>query len=409
MSSGGLLLLLGFLTLWAELTPVSGRYRPRFCYLPAKPGPCEAYMPRFYYNSTSNKCQRFIYGGCGGNANNFETRDQCHYTCVKRAPTPKFSCCWAVVLKNMVLLPAWSGSQKVPGKEDFQEEERLGQNPLSTLVQLILWADQNWSKFSSTQPGQLKGLFISSKWTNTLGKSHSQNVGRPRIRFRLSASLLLERRSAIMDLVLKRSWVGLLFFFSVGMVHSEIEETLVQNFMTDGSMMEEIVEKAMNTWDNTRTINGVGGMEIKEFHLPEICTELIPPNEIQTSIITTLIVAEESFVDEPMEITMESKMNIKIKMSKLLTEYIGTEEIKCEEPSSCEGNLPGRVDGVSWASWCLQSPIELPTEVWLDEKEGSLRGECGSQEIKTTRSNVQPPGADAPRLAPPNFTLHGKR
>ncbi|XP_039198317.1 uncharacterized protein LOC120307527 [Crotalus tigris] len=158
-----------------------------------------------------------------------------------------------------------------------------------------------------------------------------------------------------MDLVLKRSWVGLLFFFSVGMVHSEIEETcttneiyqpealmhMVQNFMSDGSMMEEVVEKAMNTWDNTRTINGVGGMEIKEFHLPEICTELIPPNEIQTSIITTLIVAEESFVDEPMEITMESKMNIKIKMSKLLTEYIGTEEIKCEEPSSCEGNLPG--------------------------------------------------------------------
>ncbi|KAK9405065.1 hypothetical protein NXF25_009892 [Crotalus adamanteus] len=47
------------------------------------------------------------------------------------------------VLKKMVLLPAWSGRQKVPGKEDFQEEERLGRNPLPTLVQLILWADQN--------------------------------------------------------------------------------------------------------------------------------------------------------------------------------------------------------------------------------------------------------------------------
>ncbi|XP_015682428.1 uncharacterized protein LOC107297581 [Protobothrops mucrosquamatus] len=160
-----------------------------------------------------------------------------------------------------------------------------------------------------------------------------------------------------MDLVLKRSWVGLLFFFfsSVGMVHSEIEETcttneifqpealilMVQNFITDGNVMEDMVEKAMDTWDNARTINGVGEMEMKEFHLPEICTELIPPNEIQTSIITNLIVAEKSFIDEPMEITLESIMNIKIKMSKLPTEYIGTEEIRCEEPSSCEGNLSG--------------------------------------------------------------------
>nr|UMW88282.1 Kunitz-type peptide [Vipera transcaucasiana] len=38
MSSGGLLLLLGLLTLWAELTPVSSRDRPMFFYLPAEPG-----------------------------------------------------------------------------------------------------------------------------------------------------------------------------------------------------------------------------------------------------------------------------------------------------------------------------------------------------------------------------------
>ncbi|XP_034280079.1 kunitz/BPTI-like toxin [Pantherophis guttatus] len=84
MSSGGLLLLLGLLTLWAELTPVSGQDRPKFCYLPSETGPCKAKMPRFYYNSASNKCQEFTYGGCQGNANNFETRDECHYTCVEK-------------------------------------------------------------------------------------------------------------------------------------------------------------------------------------------------------------------------------------------------------------------------------------------------------------------------------------
>ncbi|XP_070600484.1 kunitz-type serine protease inhibitor 4-like isoform X2 [Erythrolamprus reginae] len=84
MSSGGLLLLLGLLTLWAELTPISGNGRPGLCYLPPVTGPCKAKMPRFYYNSTSNQCQGFIYGGCGGNANNFKTKKACHFTCVEK-------------------------------------------------------------------------------------------------------------------------------------------------------------------------------------------------------------------------------------------------------------------------------------------------------------------------------------
>ncbi|XP_032074051.1 kunitz/BPTI-like toxin [Thamnophis elegans] len=84
MSSGGLLLLLGLLTLWAELTPVSGQGPPELCHLPAAIGSCKANMPRFYYNSTFNNCQEFIYGGCQGNANNFVTRDECHYACVEK-------------------------------------------------------------------------------------------------------------------------------------------------------------------------------------------------------------------------------------------------------------------------------------------------------------------------------------
>ncbi|XP_070600483.1 BPTI/Kunitz domain-containing protein-like isoform X1 [Erythrolamprus reginae] len=54
------------------------------CYLPPVTGPCKAKMPRFYYNSTSNQCQGFIYGGCGGNANNFKTKKACHFTCVEK-------------------------------------------------------------------------------------------------------------------------------------------------------------------------------------------------------------------------------------------------------------------------------------------------------------------------------------
>ncbi|XP_039198304.1 kunitz/BPTI-like toxin [Crotalus tigris] len=76
MSSGSLLLLLGLLSLWAELTPVSSQDRPSDC-VPAEPGPCRGAITRFYYNSDSNKCQEFTYGGCRGNANNFKTKNKC--------------------------------------------------------------------------------------------------------------------------------------------------------------------------------------------------------------------------------------------------------------------------------------------------------------------------------------------
>nr|P82966.2 RecName: Full=Kunitz-type serine protease inhibitor; AltName: Full=Oh11-1; AltName: Full=Venom chymotrypsin inhibitor; Flags: Precursor [Ophiophagus hannah]ABY74981.1 chymotrypsin inhibitor [Ophiophagus hannah] len=82
MSSGRLLLLLGLLTLWAELTPVSGLGRPKFCELPPEPGLCNARKTFFYYSLHSHACQKFIYGGCGGNANKFKTIDECHRTCV---------------------------------------------------------------------------------------------------------------------------------------------------------------------------------------------------------------------------------------------------------------------------------------------------------------------------------------
>ena len=51
------------------------------CSLPPDVGPCEALIPRFFHNTTSMKCERFIYGGCDGNENNFETLKECENKC----------------------------------------------------------------------------------------------------------------------------------------------------------------------------------------------------------------------------------------------------------------------------------------------------------------------------------------
>uniref|UniRef100_A0A803SPB1 BPTI/Kunitz inhibitor domain-containing protein n=1 Tax=Anolis carolinensis TaxID=28377 RepID=A0A803SPB1_ANOCA len=46
---------------------------------------CYAAMPRFYFDIKSGQCEKFIYGGCGGNANNFLTRDECFSKCGGKA------------------------------------------------------------------------------------------------------------------------------------------------------------------------------------------------------------------------------------------------------------------------------------------------------------------------------------
>ena len=52
------------------------------CQLPAAPGPCSEEIEwRFYYNTASQHCEKFIYGGCGGNKNNFETLQDCENVC----------------------------------------------------------------------------------------------------------------------------------------------------------------------------------------------------------------------------------------------------------------------------------------------------------------------------------------
>ena len=51
------------------------------CGLEPETGLCEAYIPSYFYNVTSKRCERFIYGGCGGNDNRFSTMEQCQATC----------------------------------------------------------------------------------------------------------------------------------------------------------------------------------------------------------------------------------------------------------------------------------------------------------------------------------------
>ncbi|BFZ20767.1 hypothetical protein BsWGS_23806 [Bradybaena similaris] len=69
-------LLLGLLCLHAD-----GRNLPYNCTLPKAPGPCKEAKLQYFYNSNKQKCEKFHYGGCEGNANRFNTIQMCHVTC----------------------------------------------------------------------------------------------------------------------------------------------------------------------------------------------------------------------------------------------------------------------------------------------------------------------------------------
>lgn len=51
------------------------------CLLPPDEGPCRARIPSYYYDRYTQSCREFMYGGCEGNANNFETWEACDEAC----------------------------------------------------------------------------------------------------------------------------------------------------------------------------------------------------------------------------------------------------------------------------------------------------------------------------------------
>ncbi|XP_043114850.1 kunitz-type protease inhibitor 2 isoform X2 [Puntigrus tetrazona] len=62
----------------AEVRAVNGTDH---CRLPSMVGNCRAAFPRFYYDVTDQTCKQFIYGGCGGNDNNFNSQEECQASC----------------------------------------------------------------------------------------------------------------------------------------------------------------------------------------------------------------------------------------------------------------------------------------------------------------------------------------
>ncbi|XP_049695156.2 BPTI/Kunitz domain-containing protein [Helicoverpa armigera] len=64
---------------------MAGPRVPHFCSLAFDFGTCYGSYNRWAWDPLQKDCRRRLYSGCGGNQNNFETREECFATCVTGA------------------------------------------------------------------------------------------------------------------------------------------------------------------------------------------------------------------------------------------------------------------------------------------------------------------------------------
>jgi hypothetical protein len=56
------------------------------CNAPPSAGNCEAYFEVWYHDPSTGLCRPFVYGGCGGNENNYPTFEACQKACPGGSP-----------------------------------------------------------------------------------------------------------------------------------------------------------------------------------------------------------------------------------------------------------------------------------------------------------------------------------
>ncbi|KAK1785288.1 hypothetical protein P4O66_018685 [Electrophorus voltai] len=85
------------------------------CSLEAETGPCRASMPRWHFDMRQRKCVRFIYGGCAGNRNNFDSEEYCMAVCKR-----------LISLGNQNLVSVYLRDWRSGRREERGEEEEEG-------------------------------------------------------------------------------------------------------------------------------------------------------------------------------------------------------------------------------------------------------------------------------------------
>ncbi|XP_028989332.1 WAP, Kazal, immunoglobulin, Kunitz and NTR domain-containing protein 2-like [Betta splendens] len=128
------------------------------CGLPSLQGPCKAYEPRWAYSGALRQCRSFIYGGCEGNGNNFESREACEEAC----PHPTRHRCKACKPRGKMVASFCRSDFAIVGRMTDVTEERDSGHAL-VAVEEILKDDKMGLRFLGHEP--LEVTFVNVDWS----------------------------------------------------------------------------------------------------------------------------------------------------------------------------------------------------------------------------------------------------
>ncbi|KAF8561445.1 hypothetical protein P879_10903, partial [Paragonimus westermani] len=63
------------------LTVQQGEPLQQRCTFPPERGSCDKSQTKYAYDVRTGECVQFVYGGCGGNENRFDTKEECVKQC----------------------------------------------------------------------------------------------------------------------------------------------------------------------------------------------------------------------------------------------------------------------------------------------------------------------------------------
>ena len=106
-----------------------------YCKEEPNPGFCYGALEQWFYNATSDSCDKFKYTGCAGNKNNFATEAECMDVC---HPVKGFR---NKGLKTM---------SSIRDDYDYSEEILLGDDPMSLKEDCEVSEWSEWSECSSS-------------------------------------------------------------------------------------------------------------------------------------------------------------------------------------------------------------------------------------------------------------------
>lgn len=156
--------------------------RPEFCDLLPEKGPCKAVLPRFHYDLVTQDCERFIYGGCDGNENNFHTRLACQAICKKPNKTED-DMIFAVFFGGQPTFQRPNNNIRLPNNNNIHQDTT---NLTLTFDQGFLdWNVEHWMIFTYdsllAKTSNVSALNESSK-SGAYPAYHQDNLSRSRPR-----------------------------------------------------------------------------------------------------------------------------------------------------------------------------------------------------------------------------------